>query len=78
MQRTALRLADRGREKRTPKHPQILGPDRLYALTARASGPQNPLSAGIEAAGAATNGFALTQADATGNSGLRESKATHE
>jgi hypothetical protein len=68
----------RGRFHLVPKHPQLLAPDDMLALTAPAREPQNPLSAGTEAAGAAAGGFADTQAGTPANSGLREIKDTHE
>jgi hypothetical protein len=68
----------RGRFHLVPKDPLVLEPDNLFALTAPAHGPQNPNSEGTEAAGAVASGPAGTQKAATANSGLSESKATHE
>ena len=68
----------RGRFHLIPKHPQILGPHNLYALTAHARSAQNPESAGVKAPSAAANGPAETPAARTANSGLKEIKATHE
>ena len=44
-----------------PRHPPILAPGNLYALTTPAGEPQNPLSAGTEAAGAAAVGSPETR-----------------
>jgi hypothetical protein len=61
-----------------PKHPEVLAPENLYALTAPFPAPQNPLSAGTQAAGAAVTGIAETQSVRAANSGLTETKASHE
>lgn len=68
----------RGRFHPVSKHALVLRADNLESLTAPARERDNPLSAGAEAAGAAANGFAETQAQAPANSGLREIKDTHE
>jgi hypothetical protein len=68
----------RGRFHLIPKHPQILGPSSLSALTAPPMAAQNSGSAGAQAPSAAIGGSAETQQAAAANSGLRESKATHE
>jgi hypothetical protein len=68
----------RGRYELVPRRPEILAPDHLDALTAAARAPQNALSAGTQAAGAARNGYAETQAVESAHSGLTEIKATHE
>jgi hypothetical protein len=67
-----------GRFHTLPKHPLVLAPDDLDALTARACEPQNPISAETQAAGATGSDKASSQTLATTNSGLRESKATNE
>jgi hypothetical protein len=67
-----------GRFHLIPKHPQVLAPDNLFALTARDPEPQNPISAGSQAAGVAAGGFAPTPSSATANPGLTEIKGTHE
>jgi hypothetical protein len=68
----------RGRFHSTPKHPQILVPGNLLALTAPSRPAQNPDSAGIQAPGAAADGTDETPAAEPANSSLREIKATHE
>ena len=45
----------RGRFHPIPRHPQILAPGDLLALTAATNTPQNPVSAGVQAPGAAAN-----------------------
>jgi hypothetical protein len=68
----------RGRFHVIPKHPQILEPDNLMALTAPAHAGQNPDSAGVQAHSAAGGDSAETQAPGKANSGLREIKDAHE
>jgi hypothetical protein len=61
-----------------PKHPEVLGPDNLTALTAPAHAAQNPDSAGAQAPSAAAGGSAETLAPKTADSDLKEIKVTHE
>ena len=61
-----------------PKHPQILAPDNLYALTVAGRSDENPVSAGAQAPSAAAGGSAETPATAEANSGLTEIKVAHE
>jgi hypothetical protein len=68
----------RGRFHLVPKHLPVMEPDNLLALTECDRGPQNPLSAGTQAAGAAATGFAQSQPGQTTNSGLEENRGTHE
>lgn len=68
----------RGRFHLIPRHPQVLKPDGLSALTAAARLAQNPDSAGIQAPGAAANDPAGTQPYQTANSGQKEMKAMHD
>jgi len=68
----------RGQFHLLPKHPPVLTPENLCALTMQVARPQNPLRAGTEATGAVANGTADAQSATATNSGLKESKATHE
>jgi hypothetical protein len=68
----------RGRHHIIPKHPPILAPDNLFALTAPGRSAENPLSAGAQVPSAAAGGSAETKATATANSGLTEIKVDHE
>jgi hypothetical protein len=61
-----------------PRHPEILGPDNLSALTAPARDAQNPDSAGVQASSVASGGPAETQSPEKANSGLIEIKVNHE
>jgi hypothetical protein len=68
----------RGRHHLIPKHPLLLSPEHLEALTAPAHAPQNPLSAGIQvtsAAGGSSDGIDESYA---AKSGLREIKVADE
>ncbi|HME58104.1 MAG TPA: hypothetical protein VKF63_07195 [Terracidiphilus sp.] len=67
-----------GRHHLIPKHPPILAPDNLFALTAPGRSAENPSSAGAQVPGAAVGGSAETNAAATANSGLTENKVAHE
>jgi hypothetical protein len=67
-----------GRHHLIPKHPPILAPDNLFALTAPGRSAENPSSAGAQVLGAAAGGSAETNAAATANSGLTENKVAHE
>ncbi len=68
----------RGRYRFIPRNPQLLTPDNLTALTARAPSAENPESAGLQAPSAAAGGSAGTDETVTANSGLREIKVAHE
>jgi hypothetical protein len=68
----------RGRHSLIPKHPQLLAPDNLLPLTAAAGNEQNPLSAGIQASGAAAIGLADARQTQAANFGLTEMKVAHE
>jgi hypothetical protein len=68
----------RGRSHPMPKHPQILGPDSLTALTYPATPGQNPDSASVQAPSAADVGLLEIPSATTADSGLKELMATHE
>ncbi|MGA3160681.1 MAG: hypothetical protein ABSC77_05645 [Terracidiphilus sp.] len=68
----------RGRHHLIPKHPQILAPDNLFALTSPGRSAENPDSAGAQVPSAAAGGPTKTKASATANSGLTEIRVTHE
>ena len=68
----------RGRYRIIPRNPQLLTPDSLIALTARAPSAENPESAGLQTPGATADGSAATDETVTANSGLREIKVAHE
>ena len=61
-----------------PDDPQVLGPDNLSALTAPASAPQNPESAGELAHGAAAGESPQSTTSETADPGLEPAKAFHE
>jgi hypothetical protein len=67
----------RGRYRLTPKHPEVLGPTTLSALTQPAGREENPVSAQIQAPGAAENGIAEMPMPSA-QSGLKEVSAAHE
>jgi hypothetical protein len=67
----------RGRYHLVPKHPEILGPSDLAALTSSGGREENPESANYQATRAAVNGFAETPASSA-HSGLKELTAAHE
>jgi len=68
----------RGRYRLIPRHPVVLGPQNLQALTAPPEPRQNPLSAGVQAPGAAMSRSAEARPAAQGDSGLIESVGAHE
>jgi hypothetical protein len=68
----------RGRAHLIPKHPQMLGPEDLSALTATAPRPENSVSAGAQAAGVAEASFVETNGGGPSHSGLKGMMATHE
>jgi hypothetical protein len=62
----------RGRYHLIPKHPEVLGPDNLSALTAPSPSPQNSASAGEQAPSAAPGAPAAAMpVDEGANSGLK-------
>ncbi len=66
----------RGRYHLVPKHPAVVDPDNLAALTGPVAPGENAAGAGTQAAGAASS-RAVTAAMGA-DSGLKESKAAHE
>jgi hypothetical protein len=68
----------RGRHHIIPKHPQMLAPDNLYALTVAGRSDENSVSAGAQVPSAAAGGSTETAATAEANSGLTENKVAHE
>jgi hypothetical protein len=68
----------RGRFHLIPKHPQMLGPSDLSALTLAGPAAQNPESASSQASGAAANGNVELLPPTPANFGLKESKASDE
>jgi hypothetical protein len=68
----------RGRHHIVPKHPPILTPDNIYALTAPGRSAENAVSAGAQVPSAAADGSAETISTTTANSGLTENKVEHE
>ena len=68
----------RGRFHPIPRHPHIIVPGGLTALTADSSAGQNLDSAGIQAPGAVATSPVETQSLSEVHSGLRETKASHE
>ena len=67
----------RGRYRLVPKHPEVLGPTTLSALTEPAGREENPVSAQTQASGAAENGVAEMPVSSA-QSGLKEVSAAHE
>jgi hypothetical protein len=68
----------RGRFHPIPKHPLVVAPGNLSALTAPARAAQNPESAGAQAPAAAAHSSAESRGLEPAVSGLREMKVTHE
>jgi hypothetical protein len=68
----------RGRYRLVPKHPEVLGPQNLPALTVPSLFTQYPVSVGLQAPSADLGGFMETPAAQTANSGLKEIKVMHE
>ncbi|MGO9435968.1 MAG: hypothetical protein ACLP00_16965, partial [Terracidiphilus sp.] len=60
-----------------PKHPEVLEPNDLTALTASGRREENPESANYQATRAAVNGFAETPASSA-QFGLKELTSAHE
>ena len=67
-----------GRFHLIPRHPPVLAPTNLSALTASARTAQNPDKAELQAPAAAAKASAETQATHTANSGQKEMKDTDE
>ena len=67
----------RGRYHLIPKHPEVLGPTELTALTEPDHRGQNPVSAQVQASGAAENGVAEMPVSSA-QSGLKEISDAHE
>jgi hypothetical protein len=70
--------AARGHHHLIPKHPVILAPNNLFALTASAQPTENSDSAGVQALSTVVNGPVEADGTGTTNSGLREIKVAHE
>jgi hypothetical protein len=68
----------RGRYHLIPKHPGVLGPENLAALTAPAATEENAASAEAQVPGAVPGGADATQAAVGANSGLKGSGAADE
>jgi hypothetical protein len=68
----------RGRHHLIPKHPELLEPNDLSALTLAGPAAQNPESASSQAPGAAANGNVESLPPTSANFGLKESKASDE
>jgi hypothetical protein len=68
----------RGRFHLILRHPEVIGPESLSALTDPTVAEENPRSAGVQAPGAAGVPSAETQTSQTANSGLEEIKASNE
>jgi hypothetical protein len=68
----------RGRHNVIPRHPPMLSPDNLFALTAPGRTAENLVSAGAQVPSAAAGGLAETKATTTANSGLPEIKVANE
>src|ERR1700733_7668527 len=67
----------RGRYHLIPKHPEVLGPTEVTALTEPDHRGQNPVSAQVQASGAAENGVAEMPVSSA-QSGLKEISTAHE
>jgi hypothetical protein len=61
-----------------PKHPEVLGPENLSALTVPMHTAQNPDSAGVQAPSVAAGSSEETQTPEKTDIGLGEIKANHE
>jgi hypothetical protein len=68
----------RGRYHLIPKHPEVLGPNNLAALTSPASPAQNPESARAQAPLAADSGSSEASPVPAAHSGLKEIMVDHE
>lgn len=68
----------RGRFHLIPKHPEVLGPENLAALTSPTIPKENPESASDQASRAAVSGYPKIPTAATDNPGLNEILSTNE
>jgi hypothetical protein len=68
----------RGRYHIVPKHPEVVGPDHLTALTSSPTPVENAADAAAQATGAVSGDPSATQSAIGADSGLKESKAAHE
>jgi hypothetical protein len=68
----------RGRFHLIPKHPPVMSPSDLYALTAPEQGPQNSLTAGTQAVSTANPGVTPSGAAGMAKTSLLENQGTHE
>lgn len=68
----------RGRFHPTPKHPQILRPDNLLALTAPSTAVENPSSAEAQAPSAASDEPMQSPTAPAAKASLKEAKETNE
>lgn len=68
----------RGRYHLIPKHPQVLTPDNLQALTSPVLAVQNPLNAGVQAPSATANWPTETRTTEAANSDLSGIKVEYE
>jgi hypothetical protein len=68
----------RGRYRLIPKHPDVLGPDDLFALTGEAAPEENAASAASQAGGAVPDGESPSETTVGIHTGLMEMQATHE
>lgn len=68
----------RGRFHLIPKHPDVLGPEHLAALTSPAIPKENPESASTQASRAAVSGYPEIPTAATADPGLNENVSANE
>lgn len=68
----------RGRYHLIPKHPEVIGPDNLTALTAPPAPMENAAGAAAQVPGAASGDPPATQSAVGAEPGLKESTAAHE
>ncbi|MDE3188273.1 MAG: hypothetical protein KGM96_12240 [Acidobacteriota bacterium] len=68
----------RGRYHLIPKHHEVLGPDKLAALTSDDALAQNPESPELQTATAGESEFADTPAEESTSPGMKEMVSTHE
>lgn len=68
----------RGRYHLIPKHPEVLGPEKLAALTGSGAREDNLESAAAQAPRAAVNGLAEVPTATSAHSGLKEITGEHE
>ena len=68
----------RGRYPLIPKHPDLLGPDSLSALTSRNQPAENPVSPDVQVSGIAEFLYRQVPASSLATPGMKEIVATHE